>query len=261
MLRLTPAEVELIETIAKEQLRYENIISAQAEFLRTDPPNFEAAMAWQVQQSPLVANRGQRWGPAQGDVDQYLAQCKDICELVPQSFEDRVKIMHGACGALMCLLHCKIAEQPEHVQSAISKRHRELTLPASAVADVDDRQPSPPAPIPSDRQSPPPKPAVEPRRTTAEDLRSFKLPENLHGKRFTLSPDAGDSGTYEVIGYRRERDNSVTYELLFEDCEDPIETTAEEMENWHRYLRTYKRHKQRPVLYLHARVHPNWTRL
>jgi hypothetical protein len=25
------------------------------------------------------------------------------------------------------------------------------------------------------------------------------------------------------------RTNSVTYELLFEDCEDPIETTAEEM--------------------------------
>ena len=75
------------------------------------------------------------------------------------------------------------------------------------------RQPPLPTPIANDRQSPP----------------SSQIPENLHEKRFTLSPDAGDTGTYEIIDYRRERDNSVTYELLSEDSEDPIEITAEEM--------------------------------
>jgi hypothetical protein len=86
-MRHTPAEVLFIENMAKEQLRYETIFSAQAEVLRTDRPKFEAAMA-QIQQSPLIAKRGQRWEPAQDNIDEYLAQCNDICQVVPQDFDE-----------------------------------------------------------------------------------------------------------------------------------------------------------------------------
>jgi hypothetical protein len=147
-MRYTLAEVEFIEIMAKEQLRYENIFSAQAELLRTDPPNFEAAMA-QIQRSPLIAKRGQPWEPTEDNVDryQYLAQCHDICQLVPQNFDElsllasvilgvllfnlnlpsRVKILHVAHGALMCLVICKVAGQSERVELGILKRHHELT--------------------------------------------------------------------------------------------------------------------------------------
>lgn len=82
----TPAEVEFIEIMAKEQLRYETIFSAQAELLRTSPPDFEAAMV-QIQESPLIAKRGQPWEPTEDNVDHYLVQCDDICRLVPQNFD------------------------------------------------------------------------------------------------------------------------------------------------------------------------------
>jgi hypothetical protein len=34
---------------------------------------------------------------------------------------------------------------------------------------------------------------------------------------------------YEVIGYHRKRDKSVEYDVLFDDCEDPILFDAGEM--------------------------------
>jgi hypothetical protein len=82
---LTPPEIELIETIATEQLKYESILSAQAEVPRTGQPNLEAAMA-RIQQSPLVAEHSQQWETTKDNVGQYLAQCDDICQLVPQNF-------------------------------------------------------------------------------------------------------------------------------------------------------------------------------
>jgi hypothetical protein len=57
----------------------------------------------------------------------------------------------------------------------------------------------------------------------------FQIPDNLHGKRFILSPDTEASGMYEVIGYYRERDKSVQYDILFEDCDDHIRVDAKEM--------------------------------
>jgi hypothetical protein len=83
----TPAELELIETLAKERLRYETIFSTQAEVLRTDPANRDAAVA-RMRESPHVAKRGECWEPKEDDVDQYLAQCNDICQLVPQDFDE-----------------------------------------------------------------------------------------------------------------------------------------------------------------------------
>lgn len=83
----TPAELELIETMAKERRRYEAIFSAHAAVLRTDPSNRDAAMD-RMRQSALVAKRGQPWEPKEEDVDQYLAQCEDICQLVPQDFDE-----------------------------------------------------------------------------------------------------------------------------------------------------------------------------
>jgi hypothetical protein len=57
----------------------------------------------------------------------------------------------------------------------------------------------------------------------------FQIPDNLHGKQFILSPDADGSGMYEIIGYYRERDKSVQYDVLFDDCEDSIRVDAKEM--------------------------------
>ena len=63
------------------------------------------------------------------------------------------------------------------------------------------------------------KPTPEPRRIAPEELQSFQNPDNLHGKRFILT-DPDDPATYEVIGYQRARDKSLTFDILFEDCGD-----------------------------------------
>jgi hypothetical protein len=56
-----------------------------------------------------------------------------------------------------------------------------------------------------------------------------KTRTNLHGKQFILYPNTNDSEMYEVIGYYRKRDKTVRYDVLFDDCVDPIEVDAEEM--------------------------------
>jgi hypothetical protein len=70
---------------------------------------------------------------------------------------------------------------------------------------------------------------VDPRRITPEELRLFEIPDNLHGKQFLLSPDSDESSMYEVIGYSRKRDKTVTYDILFDDCVDPFPVDGEEM--------------------------------
>jgi len=86
-MRHTRAQVNLIENMAKERLRYETICAEQAEVLRSDPSKFEAAMV-QIQKSPLIARHGQLWEPKEDDVDEYLAFCDDICLLVPRNFNE-----------------------------------------------------------------------------------------------------------------------------------------------------------------------------
>jgi hypothetical protein len=84
-------------------------------------------------------------------------------------------------------------------------------------------------PITSNSERPISKPSADPRRITAEDLRLFEIPDNLHGKQFLLSPDSDESSMYEVIGYSRKRDKTVTYDVLFDDCVDPVPVDAKEM--------------------------------
>jgi hypothetical protein len=86
--------------------------------------------------------------------------------------------------------------------------------------------PLPPTQV--NHEAPLSKPMVEPRHITAEELQLFQDPKNLHGKQFVLSAD-DDSGLYEVIGYSRKRDKTVEYEVLFEECGDPILLNAKEM--------------------------------
>ena len=76
-----------VENIARAQLHYEAIFSAQSKVLRLDPAGLEAAMA-RFQSSPLLAKLGQTWEPLQGDVDTYLAKCDEICKLKPGSFDE-----------------------------------------------------------------------------------------------------------------------------------------------------------------------------
>jgi len=71
--------------------------------------------------------------------------------------------------------------------------------------------------------------STEPRCITAPELQLFRSPDNLHGKQFILSPGTGEPGMYEVIGYSRKRDKTIQYEVLFDDCPDPITVKAEEM--------------------------------
>ncbi|KAI0248750.1 hypothetical protein BJV78DRAFT_1284532 [Lactifluus subvellereus] len=196
-MRHDPATIGFIERMAQDQLRYGRIFTKQAE-------------------SPLVAKPGKRWEPTEDKVDEYLARCDDICHSVPQDFDDRVKISYAAHAALMCLVKCKFAQQPDSVQLATMKRHNDLS-----------RAP----PFTDDHESPQAlsNPSVEPRRLTAEEHQLFQNPDELHGKQFVLSPDTDDSGTYEVIGYHRKRDKSVQYDVLFDDCDDPILLDAGEM--------------------------------
>lgn len=81
-----------------------------------------------IKQSPLVAKHGQLWQPTQDNVDEYLARCDEICHTVPQDFNDRVKILHAAHGALMGLVTCKISQYDESIQLAVLKRHNELAM-------------------------------------------------------------------------------------------------------------------------------------
>jgi len=118
----------------------------------------------------------------------------------------------------MCLVICKISQQPDSVQSAILSRHHELSLSAY-----------PTSPITNNCQSPLVKPAIEPRCITPEELQFFRNPENLHGKQFILSPDTRDYGMYEVIGYSRARDKAVRFDVLFDDCDEPIAVNEKEM--------------------------------
>ena len=109
-----------IENMAHEQIRYETIFGDQAKVLRADLPKFEAAMA-RIQQSPLIAKRGQRWEPTQDDVDEYLAHCDDICRLVPQDFEE------------LSLFVAKAPEQFSHLtRSVASKSCMQLMQPSCA---------------------------------------------------------------------------------------------------------------------------------
>ena len=84
-------------------------------------------------------------------------------------------------------------------------------------------------PTPGNCDAPLSEPPIEPRHITAEELRLFRNPDDLHGKQFILSPDNENSGTYEVIGYSKKRDKTVEYDVLFDGCEDPVTVNATEM--------------------------------
>ena len=84
-------------------------------------------------------------------------------------------------------------------------------------------------PITSNSEKPLSRPSVDPRKITEEDLQMFETPDNIHGKQFILSPDSDKPCIFEVIGYAKKRDKTITYDVLFEDCEDPIPVDEEEM--------------------------------
>jgi hypothetical protein len=104
-----------------------------------------------------------------------------------------------------------------HLISDYSLSNRPTTGPSTRV------------PTKSNSERPISKPSVDPRRITPEELRLFKIPDNLHGKQFVLSPDSDESCMYEVIGYSRKRDKTVTYDVLFDDCVDPVPVDGQEM--------------------------------
>jgi hypothetical protein len=86
-MRQTTAEADTIEHIAQEQLKFEIVFEEQARVLRANQARCDVAMR-KIQQTPLVAKRGQHWEPTQDNADEYLAYCEDICRSVPQNFDE-----------------------------------------------------------------------------------------------------------------------------------------------------------------------------
>ena len=82
-------QTNFVENMAQEQLRYENIFQRQNdEALSVKIPEFEAAVLEFQNSSPFFAKPGQRWEPAQGNVDDYLRRCDEICNSVPQNVNE-----------------------------------------------------------------------------------------------------------------------------------------------------------------------------
>ena len=69
---LTMSEIDFVENMAQEQLRYENIFQRQNEMLSVSIPKFEAAVLEFQNSSPFFAKPGQCWEPAQENVGDYL---------------------------------------------------------------------------------------------------------------------------------------------------------------------------------------------
>ena len=55
------------------------------------------------------------------------------------------------------------------------------------------------------------------------------VPENLNGKQFKFLPKSDSVGIYEIIGYYTAKDNTIMYNILFKDCDDPIQVGGEEI--------------------------------
>jgi hypothetical protein len=84
---LTPAELDVVESMAQEHIRYQKIWHEQEEVLKKDQVDYAQALE-RVMQSPSVAKPGQRWRPTEGKVDEYLAHCDNTCLMVPRNSEE-----------------------------------------------------------------------------------------------------------------------------------------------------------------------------
>jgi hypothetical protein len=73
------------------------------------------------------------------------------------------------------------------------------------------------------------KPSIDPKHISAEDMQSFKNPDNLNGRQFVLSPNTEESGMYEVVRFYKGKYSEVQYDIIFEDCPDPIQINIKEM--------------------------------
>ena len=82
MAGLTPAQVDFIENIVKEQLRYENIMEEQSEVQCLEQT------WWSSKQPRHEFSSGQRWQPARDDIDKYLGYCNSLCQMTPQNFDE-----------------------------------------------------------------------------------------------------------------------------------------------------------------------------
>ena len=87
----------------------------------------------------------------------------------------------------------------------------------------------PTSPTENNHETPLPKQSAEPRSITTQELQLFRKLDDLLGKCFIHSPDADDSGMYEVIAYSMKRYKTFQYDLLFDDCGDPITVNMKEM--------------------------------
>ena len=84
---MTPEQHNFVEHIAKEQIKYESIFTEQANVLQADLKGYQVAMT-QIKQPPLIAKCGQCQEPPLDEVDQYLIQCDNICQIVPHNVDE-----------------------------------------------------------------------------------------------------------------------------------------------------------------------------
>ena len=253
---LTPIEVDLVENLAQEQVRYETIHKDQRNILKTNQNEFDQARA-RLEQSSAVVKPGQRWQPAHDQVDQYLAQCDATCRSIPHNFDE----LSDESGKLLSLIYSNNTQSRQNYvlssyrscvhynvqiftttfrgSACDSKEAQRVTVVIqlnNCVRSPDSliiyrlSRPRRPPPSPITNEALLSKRSVEPRRITSEDFCLFQNPEELHGKQFILSPNSVDSEIFEIIGYSRKRDKTVTFDLLFDDgCEDPVPVDAEEL--------------------------------
>jgi hypothetical protein len=68
--------------------------------------------------------------------------------------------------------------------------------------------------------------SVHPTPPTTGNCEAPLFKPSVEPMHIILSPDNEDSGMYGVIGYSKKRDKTVKYDVLFDDCEDPVTVNA-----------------------------------
>jgi len=79
MLRFTPSDMEFIEDIVRQRVKFNRILKQQTAFFRNNPPEYAAALA---------RLRGQSDYPRPEQVELFLNDCNKTCDRDPQNSDE-----------------------------------------------------------------------------------------------------------------------------------------------------------------------------
>ena len=139
--KFSPSELQFIEEVAQERLKFRRILQEQAAIFQTNLPEYHKAME-RFKESGKIANR---WVPPRSPekINEYLRKYEELCKPVPHNFDElsqsemmqflltrshsRVMTMHAAHAATVVLiLHKMLLHPGKAISSAINGRIREL---------------------------------------------------------------------------------------------------------------------------------------